>query len=404
MASNGTSTTSVAPQQNALLEFYENLGFPIPWWAAVAIVAVALILILIILILICKCCCCKKSRSGGGGGGCGCCCRKTPKGVSRKGTVKSKDVQALGQAYREKVQPDLEELNLNMEDNEGATTKSAADYLGKLHFTLDYNFQSTELTVGVVECTDVKAMDSGGTSDPFIRIHLAPDEKKKFETKVQEKTLNPVFNETFVFKVAYSEVTTKTLVFKLFDFDRFSASDHIGQVKIALNSIDFGNSIDRWSELQIPDSEADKDSTLGDVCFSLRYVPTAGKLTVIVLEAKNLRKMDVTGLSDPYVKTSLFMGGKRLKKKKTTVKRKTLNPYYNESFTFDVKFEDIEKVSLVVTVVDYDLIGASDPIGQVSVGCRSSGIPLKHWSEMLANPRRPIAMWHSLKAISEPKK
>lgn len=49
---------------------------------------------------------------------------------------------------------------------------------------------------------------------------------------------------------------------------------------------------------------------LGDICFSLRYVPTAGKLTVVVLEAKNLKKMDVGGLSDPYVKIALMMNGK----------------------------------------------------------------------------------------------
>ena len=36
---------------------------------------------------------------------------------------------------------------------------------------------------------------------------------------------------------------------------------------------------------------------LGDICFSLRYVPTTGKLTVIVMECKNLKKMDVGGLS-----------------------------------------------------------------------------------------------------------
>lgn len=36
---------------------------------------------------------------------------------------------------------------------------------------------------------------------------------------------------------------------------------------------------------------------LGDICFSLRYVPTAGKLTINILEAKNLKKMDVGGLS-----------------------------------------------------------------------------------------------------------
>jgi hypothetical protein len=48
---------------------------------------------------------------------------------------------------------------------------------------------------------------------------------------------------------------------------------------------------------------------LGDICFSLRYVPTAGKLTVVVLEAKNLKKMDVGGLSDPYVKIYLMING-----------------------------------------------------------------------------------------------
>ena len=38
--------------------------------------------------------------------------------------------------------------------------------------------------------------------------------------------------------------------------------------------------------------------------------------------------------------------------------------------------------------------------GCVEVGCSSSKAELKHWSEMLANPRRPIAKWHTLKAIS----
>lgn len=41
----------------------------------------------------------------------------------------------------------------------------------------------------------------------------------------------------------------------------------------------------------------------------MRYVPTAGKLTVVVLEAKNLKKMDVGGLSDPYVKIYLMING-----------------------------------------------------------------------------------------------
>ena len=82
---------------------------------------------------------------------------------------------------------------------------------------------------------------------------------------------------------------------------------------------------------------------LGDLCFSLRYVPKAGKLTVNVLEAKNLKKMDVGGLSDPFVKIELMQNGKRLKKKKTTIKKRTLNPYFNESFLFEVPFEQIRQ-------------------------------------------------------------
>ncbi|NWQ67908.1 SYT1 protein, partial [Pandion haliaetus] len=135
---------------------------------------------------------------------------------------------------------------------------------------------------------------------------------------------------------------------------------------------------------------------LGDICFSLRYVPTAGKLTVVILEAKNLKKMDVGGLSDPYVKIHLMQNGKRLKKKKTTIKKNTLNPYYNESFSFEVPFEQIQKVQIVVTVLDYDKIGKNDAIGKVFVGYNSTGAELRHWSDMLANPRRPIAQWHTL--------
>uniref|UniRef100_A0A914Y9Y9 C2 domain-containing protein n=1 Tax=Panagrolaimus superbus TaxID=310955 RepID=A0A914Y9Y9_9BILA len=70
-------------------------------------------------------------------------------------------------------------------------------------------------------------MDLGGTSDPYVKLFLMPDKKKKFQTKVQRKSLNPVFNETFVFKIPYSEISGQVLVLNVFDFDRFGKHDQV---------------------------------------------------------------------------------------------------------------------------------------------------------------------------------
>lgn len=66
---------------------------------------------------------------------------------------------------------------------------------------MEYDFQGNTLSVTVIQAEDLPALDMGGTSDPYVKVYLLPDKKKKFETKVHRKTLNPVFNETFQFKV-----------------------------------------------------------------------------------------------------------------------------------------------------------------------------------------------------------
>ncbi|XP_043191801.1 synaptotagmin 1-like isoform X3 [Amphibalanus amphitrite] len=361
----------------------QSMGIPFP-----ALIAI-LIGIGLLILGICFCCirrCFRKRRS------------KDVKGKGGKG-VDMKSVQLLGSAYKEKVQPDMEELTENAEDiAEEGESKQSEQKLGRLQFKLEYDFNSNNLTVTVIQCEELPALDMGGTSDPYVKVYLLPDKKKKFETKVHRKTLNPVFNETFTFKVPYADAMGKTLVFAIYDFDRFSKHDQIGEVKLPLCTIDLAQTIEEWRDLVSVEGDGGQENKLGDICFSLRYVPTAGKLTVVILEAKNLKKMDVGGLSDPYVKLELHLGNRKPRKKKTAVKQKTLNPYFNERFTFEtITKQQIEKVQLVVTVVDYDRIGTSEPIGKCVLGCTASGTELRHWSDMLASPRRPIAQWHTLK-------
>ncbi|CAG8699077.1 26791_t:CDS:2 [Gigaspora margarita] len=83
-----------------------------------------------------------------------------------------------------------------------------------------------------------------------------------------------------------------------------------------------------------------------------------GPLKVTVVEAKNLKDEDVIGKSDPYIELWLDKNYKQ----KTTTKSNTINPTYNETFTFHA---DGQKY-LHLKVMDKDLV-SDDEIGEGKV-------------------------------------
>ena len=50
--------------------------------------------------------------------------------------------------------------------------------------------------------------------------------------------------------IPYSDVGGKTLVMALYDFDRFSKHDMIGQIHVPMNSIDLGQIYETWRDLE----------------------------------------------------------------------------------------------------------------------------------------------------------
>lgn len=58
------------------------------------------------------------------------------------------------------------------------------------------------------------------------------------------------------------------------------------------------------------------------------------QLAVTIFECSDLPAMDRNGMSDPYVKLCLLPEGKQ--KFETKIKRKCLNPIFNEMFAFNV--------------------------------------------------------------------
>lgn len=242
------------------------------------------------------------------------------------------------------------------------------DLRGSIQLTLTYDHTAGILTVRLIEAHDLQARDFSGTADPYAKIRLLPDRSNVWQTRIHKRTLNPVFDEDFVFEVRPTALGRRTLEVILYDFDAYSRHHSIGGVKLPLAHIDLTEKVTMWKGLG-PCSEQDAKAELGDLMVSLGYLPSAERLTVVVIKARNLRVVDDTRTSsDPFVKVALMQAGKRVKKKKTGVHRNTLCPVFNEALTFDVGRDALSKSTIEFCVMHDSLLGPSELLGRAIVG------------------------------------
>ncbi|CAG5084930.1 Similar to SYT7: Synaptotagmin-7 (Homo sapiens), partial [Cotesia congregata] len=126
--------------------------------------------------------------------------------------------------------------------------------------------------------------------------------------------------------------------------------------------VDFSEKPSFWKALKPPAKDK-----CGELLCSLCYHPSNSILTLTLLKARNLKAKDINGKSDPYVKVWLQFGDKRIEKRKTPIFKCTLNPVFNEAFSFNVPWEKIRECSLDVMVMDFDNIGRNELIGRIQL-------------------------------------
>ncbi|KAK2854964.1 hypothetical protein Q7C36_006833 [Tachysurus vachellii] len=269
---------------------------------------------------------------------------------------------------------------------------------GTLSLAIDYNFPKKALVVTVLEARGLRAVDSqAGSADPYIKMTILPEKKHRVKTRVLRKTLEPAFDETFTFYgVPYSSLSELTLHFLVLSFDRFARDDVIGETLVPLDGIELST-----GKVQITQPISKRSMqcvSRGELLVSLSYQPVSHRLSVVVLKARHLPKLDITGLAgNPYVKVNVFYNRKRIAKKKTHVKKCTLNPVFNESFIYDVPADLLPDISIEFLVMDFDRTTKNQAVGRLVLGTHSpcpSGAT--HWQEVCQNPRRQISKWHSL--------
>eukprot|EP01097_Dermamoeba_algensis_P004890 TRINITY_DN3137_c0_g1_i1.p1 TRINITY_DN3137_c0_g1~~TRINITY_DN3137_c0_g1_i1.p1 ORF type:complete len:567 (+),score=154.12 TRINITY_DN3137_c0_g1_i1:49-1701(+) len=104
------------------------------------------------------------------------------------------------------------------------------------------------------------------------------------------------------------------------------------------------------------------DGALSPKGSSVSSTPFVGYLSITIAEARSLPSLDRNGFSDPFCALCVRDKTRELK---TTMKPKTLNPTWNE--TFNLKIEDPDTDVIEIKVWDYDTLLLNDFIGKVAV-------------------------------------
>ncbi|XP_029678254.1 synaptotagmin-5 isoform X1 [Formica exsecta] len=278
--------------------------------------------------------------------------------------------------------------------------------LGRLHLRLRYDFDKSDLDVHLIEAHDLAGSDQGGFNDPYVKLSLSPEvDSRKRQTQIHRNDPNPFFDQHFKFPVSYEELQEKTLVLQVFDYDRFSRNDVVGSLRVVMDSLELvssTSSVEVFGEIA---RERKPPEEIQEVLVSLSYLPSAERLTVLIMKARNLFPPQDKETLDPFAKVSLLCGERRVrKKKKTAVRRATINPIWNEAMSFNIPASSLISSAIEICVLDSssELMSGNAIVGSCIIGPASTGTDSgnsqgrEHWLQMTQSPRKQIAEWHTL--------
>ncbi|KAL1509133.1 hypothetical protein ABEB36_003920 [Hypothenemus hampei] len=273
--------------------------------------------------------------------------------------------------------------------------------LGRLHFRLSYDFDRSDLVVHLIEAHDLAGSDRGGFNDPYVKILLMPEvDTRKRQTNIHRNDANPVFNEIFKFPISHEDLHLETLLLQVYDYDKFSRNDIIGEVNMSLRDFDYNQAeLEVWGEIG---KSKKPQEEMQEILVCLAYLPSAERLTLSLVKARNLFVLPDKETLDPFVKVYLTINGKRIKKKKTHCKKNTCNPTWNEAMLFNLNSPMLQNAEFEICVYDQgnDIMGSHPLLGTCTIGPKSNGSGKDHWNDMLQTPRKSVYLWHTLRNVS----
>uniref|UniRef100_A0A8C2TP46 Synaptotagmin-12 n=2 Tax=Coturnix japonica TaxID=93934 RepID=A0A8C2TP46_COTJA len=262
--------------------------------------------------------------------------------------------------------------------------------VGQVEVSMEYDGKAAALHVTLLQGKDLLEKEDARFESCFMRISLLPAEQIVGISRIQRSAYAVAFDERFSIPLDPAALEEDSLRFSVFGIDEDERNVSTGVAELKLSDLDLTvRPFNAWLYLQDMNKTVD---TVGEILLSLSYLPTAERLTVVVVKAKNLIWSNGKGTADPFVKVYLLQDGRKISKKKDDT-----NPVFNEAMIFSVPAIVLQDLSLRVTVAESGEDGRADNVGHVLIGPAASGMGITHWNQMLATLRKPVSMWHPLR-------
>ncbi|XP_078514599.1 synaptotagmin-like protein 2 isoform X17 [Lissotriton helveticus] len=130
----------------------------------------------------------------------------------------------------------------------------------------------------------------------------------------------------------------------------------------------------------------------GNIQFAIDYVDQLLEFHIFVAQCKELAVADVKkNRSDPYVKSYLLPDKEKMGKRKTAVRKKTLNPAYNEILRYKLTKRTLLTQKLNLSVWHNDTFGRNSFLGEVEIDLATWDWNNKQMNWFALQPRTPAA-------------
>uniref|UniRef100_A0A8C7I5I2 Protein piccolo n=1 Tax=Oncorhynchus kisutch TaxID=8019 RepID=A0A8C7I5I2_ONCKI len=175
--------------------------------------------------------------------------------ISGAASATSSAIQSPGQPGSPSVSKKRHSSKVNVKTQSHPVT-------GEIQLQINYDKQLGNLIVHVLQARNLAPRDNNGYSDPFVKVYLLPGRgqvmvvqnasaENKRRSKQAGQSLNPEWNQTVIYKnIHLEQLRKKLLEVSVWDYDKCSSNDFLGEVLMDLSNTANMDNIPRWLPLK----------------------------------------------------------------------------------------------------------------------------------------------------------